>query len=373
MKNKPLFWLINITYWVAYNALIVFTSPVYKAYDSLKTICIGITFTIFWILLFTSIYDWIYTKFEFREKTLRFTIIQTLISVLVIMALDLSVRYGGLNMLLWRYLIGVEPEALSNLMLDNTQNPFANVFKMQNTNADIRIFLVWMFVQLNLVKTFAVLIWAFAYNFYNYNSKVQENKISQLQLENQLKEAELQSLRTQVDPHFLFNSLNTLSILIDINPAESRLFTERLANLYRELVKLKDTDLVALSEELKFIEDYIYLLQKRFGTAYLFEIKKNGVDTEGVFLPPSALQLLVENAVKHNAGNPENPIVVEISVDNQSVTVKNNKRLKVVNDSTGMGLKNLHLRYELLTDKQIKIENTEGVFSITLPLVKMIS
>jgi two-component system, LytTR family, sensor kinase len=193
-----------------------------------------------------------------------------------------------------------------------------------------------------------------------------------LKSEKEKKENELQMLRAQVDPHFLFNSLNTLNILIDINPAEARQFTERLANLYRQLLQLKDQDLVPLSAELKFADDYIYLLKKRYGAAYDFKINKNGVDTEGVFLPPSALQLLIENAVKHNIGDPEKPIIVILNIDNQKITIENNKRPKETNDSTGIGLNNLKMRYELLTDKQILVSDTEGVFRVELPLVKMI-
>ncbi len=197
-----------------------------------------------------------------------------------------------------------------------------------------------------------------------------------LQAEKERNENELRMLRAQVDPHFLFNSLNTLSILIDINPNEARVFTEKLANLYRQLLQVKDEDLVSLKRELSFCEDYIYLLQQRFGQAYIFKINFDDIkpaDTEGVFVPPAALQLLIENAVKHNSGNPTDPIVLTLAISKTQVVATNNKRAKLVEKSSGLGLKNLEKRYKLLTDKAIFIENTEGgVFRITLPLVQSV-
>jgi two-component system, LytTR family, sensor kinase len=196
-----------------------------------------------------------------------------------------------------------------------------------------------------------------------------------LQAEKERKENELRMLRAQVDPHFLFNSLNTLSILIDINPNEARVFTEKLANLYRQLLQVKDEDLVSLKKELSFCEDYIYLLKQRFGDAYVFKINYDGLepaDTEGLFVPPAALQLLIENAVKHNSGDPANPIVLTITISKTEIVATNNKREKLVIQSSGLGLKNLEKRYNLLTDKALHIENTEGVFKIVLPLVQSV-
>jgi two-component system, LytTR family, sensor kinase len=196
-----------------------------------------------------------------------------------------------------------------------------------------------------------------------------------LQAEKERNENELRMLRAQVDPHFLFNSLNTLNILIDINPNEARVFTEKLANLYRQLLQVKDEDLVSLKRELSFCEDYIYLLQQRFGQAYIFKINYLDIkpaDTEGAFVPPAAVQLLIENAVKHNTGDPLSPIVLTIGISKTDVVAVNNKRAKLVVNSSGEGLKNLEKRYKLLTDKSIFIEDTEGVFKITLPLVQSV-
>lgn len=186
------------------------------------------------------------------------------------------------------------------------------------------------------------------------------------------KESELNQLRSQVDPHFLFNNLNILDVLIETNPTEARQFLKRLSALYRYLLRHKDADVVELSEELAFADDYIYLLQSRFGEAYQFKRDYKITNTTDVFLPPGALQTLLENAVKHNQGSDKNPVIIHMTVTQKNLQVENKISPKLQTpEGTGTGLENLSARYTILTDKNIEISQN-GTFSVTIPLIELV-
>lgn len=192
-----------------------------------------------------------------------------------------------------------------------------------------------------------------------------------LELENEKAQAELQLLRAQINPHFLFNNLNVLSALIkkDITIADE--FITRFSKLYRYLLKSKNKDFVSLSEELDFLNDYVYILKKRFGDAYqidLMHLKKE----EGVYsILPASLQGLIENAVKHNEGLHAKPLKIEMQILGDFLVVKNKIRPKFSPiESIGSGLKNLNMRYQMLTNTPIKILKENGMFEVHIPLIK---
>lgn len=193
-----------------------------------------------------------------------------------------------------------------------------------------------------------------------------------LVLEKEKKENELRMLKSQVDPHFLFNSLNILDVLIEKDTAQARLFLKRMSALYRYLLRHKDEDVVPLADELEFMDNYIYLIRQRFGNAYHFE-QKNSLDDPFVyFIPPGALQTLVENAIKHNEGDEENPMTIHININSESVTVTNALRPKFDKpEGTRTGLVNLKLRYNLLTDQPIEVSDN-GVFQVKVPLLRQV-
>lgn len=202
----------------------------------------------------------------------------------------------------------------------------------------------------------------------HYESK---NQIMQLQKEK--KESELQLLRAQIDPHFLFNNLNILDILIDIDPKKASRYTKRLSSLYRYMIRHKDQDVVSLAEEWAFSENYIYLLEQRFDQLFLFENQLDGINLATYFIPPASMQTLLENIVKHNVALPERPIEVSIYMEADHLCVKNDRRLKEkVRDSTGTGLTNLKKRIQLLTDQTLIVEQQPDSFLVKVPLVKLI-
>jgi len=191
-------------------------------------------------------------------------------------------------------------------------------------------------------------------------------------MEKEKRTAELSFLKAQIDPHFLFNNLNTVDALIDKDPQSAKTYLHKLAQLYRYLVSSKDQEVVLLDEELAFAKNYIYLIEERFGKAYQFDIQNEHPRPEEVWIPPGALQTLLENIVKHNQGNHTDPIITTIFIDEKNIIVSNDKRPKKGSvDSTGTGLQNLRARYKLLTDLEIKINSGER-FTVELPNVRLI-
>lgn len=180
-----------------------------------------------------------------------------------------------------------------------------------------------------------------------------------------------QIMQNQVNPHFLFNSLNILGTLIDIDTEKAKHFTRELSLFYRELLHFKDVELITLSEELSFIRKYVYLQNIRFGENFKVEIKIPS-EVEGEVVPMS-IQMLLENTVKHNVISKDHPLKVTIgSNGNQEVFVENNYQPKAnVDGSNNIGLNNLINRYQFLSNKKMNIEQTDEYFRVTIPLIKL--
>ncbi len=183
-------------------------------------------------------------------------------------------------------------------------------------------------------------------------------------------EAQMQALQSQINPHFLFNSLNTLSSLIDDSPRQAGDFVDELSSVYRYLLRSNEHDLTTLSVELSFIHSYFHLLRTRFGNNVNLSIDVSETHAEAL-LPPLTLQLLVENAVKHNVILPELPLTIRIrTTDQRQLIVENtlqSKKLRV--ESNGVGLSNIAVKYRLLNQTEPSIEEADGWFRVTLPLL----
>ena len=198
---------------------------------------------------------------------------------------------------------------------------------------------------------------------------------SLLQTQKAQTESELRNLKAQIDPHFLFNNLNVLRGLIQQDPAEANEYLGRFANLYRFLIRHKDDDFVPLADELRFVDEYVYLLRHRFGTAYDFrqEIPAD-VDLARLLVVPGTVQLLVENAIKHNAGDEDAPLLITIRATATALTVAHPRRPKrTAIDSLGTGLANLRERYRLLTQQEIMVTDTAATFAVAVPLLAQAS
>lgn len=184
-------------------------------------------------------------------------------------------------------------------------------------------------------------------------------------------ETELQALRLQLDPHFVFNNLSVLSELILKDQQLGFEYTENFAKVYRHLLINSKKELISLQEELRFLDAYLFLLKHRMGSGIIFEID---VETEylNLKLPPLTLQLLVENAVKHNKISKENPLKITITTNNlHELTVENNLLpLLKKPHSSKIGLENIAARFVLLSQKKPVIEQTETSFTVKIPLIQ---
>lgn len=196
-----------------------------------------------------------------------------------------------------------------------------------------------------------------------------EKKVNEQQIVAKTETAKYESLKSQIDPHFLFNSLNVLAALIGENPKLAEKFTTKLSKVYRYVLEQKNKDLIQLDEELHFAKTYMELLKMRFENAVTFEIPQKASDPEYKILPLS-LQLLLENTVKHNIVSEENPLKVTITEENGYLVVSNNFSPKtIMENGTKIGLRNIIERYNLITLKKVLIEKSPNQFIVKLPLL----
>jgi sensor histidine kinase YesM len=185
-------------------------------------------------------------------------------------------------------------------------------------------------------------------------------------------EAELEALKNQIDPHFIFNSLNTLSHLIEEKPQRAKQFNDNLADVYRYILQNKRRELVLLREEIQFLNDYFSLLVIRFEKAVQLNTVIAESDMDQFLIPPISLQVLVENAIKHNEFSDASPLVVSIELQQEVLIVHNRVHKKVLRKpSSRIGLNNLDERYKLTTGKEIIVDVTEYEFTVSLPVLKI--
>lgn len=183
-------------------------------------------------------------------------------------------------------------------------------------------------------------------------------------------QAELEALKGQIDPHFIFNSLNTLSHLILQAPEKAKLFNDKLADVYRYILQNKNRQLVFLSEEIKFLENYFALLNIRFGESIQLDNRVNEIEQLNYLLPPISIQILLENCVKHNAFSITEPMLIAVYIENNMLVCNNRSSTKKpAREGTGTGLINLSSRYRLITDKDIIIHAGQSFFEVKLPLL----
>lgn len=202
----------------------------------------------------------------------------------------------------------------------------------------------------------------------------QNRKSSMMQIENQQLRAEnienqYEALKSQLNPHMLFNSLNTLSALIRESPDKAQDYLQELSRVLRFTLQDTDTHLVRLEEEMSFVRSYIYLLKMRYEDNLVFDI---GISPEALQkqVPPMSVQMLIENAVKHNEISRRKPLYVRLSADGTSLSVSNSVQRKLTGTGgTGIGLGNLSKRYLLMFQKDIEIREEDGRFTVKIPLI----
>lgn len=181
--------------------------------------------------------------------------------------------------------------------------------------------------------------------------------------------AQYELLRQQVNPHFLFNTLNTLKYMVESEDEHSVDFILKLSDFYRFTLENRKLDLIHLSEELKILEAYIFLLKARFEEGFEVNIRVEE-SLQKSMIPPFTLQLLVENCIKHNVVAPNKPLYVEVYSENDFIVVKNNVQPKITPEaSTGIGLENINERYNHLLNRNIDICPETSTFTVKLPVI----
>ncbi|WP_298496923.1 2TM domain-containing protein [uncultured Algibacter sp.] len=217
-----------------------------------------------------------------------------------------------------------------------------------------------LWVTLTIVVTFHVIY------FYN---RFQQNKIKEQKVIAGTASAKFNALKNQLDPHFLFNSLNVLTSLIEENPVNAQKFTTSLSKVYRYVLEQKSKELVTVDEELKFAKTYMSLLKMRFEDSIVFTMPEKASNPESKVVPLS-LQLLLENAVKHNMVTSNKPLNIRIYESNGDLVVENNLQPKqIVKKSSGVGLSNIMQRYGLLTNKKVNIYKEANRFAVAIPML----
>jgi sensor histidine kinase YesM len=179
--------------------------------------------------------------------------------------------------------------------------------------------------------------------------------------------ANFEALKSQVNPHFLFNSLNVLTSLVYQDADKAARFIKKLSEVYRYVLDTQNQELVSLSDELAFVESYVYLQQIRFGDNLKVELPKSH---DGKVIPLS-IQMLLENAIKHNEVSSENPLTISVKQEGDYLVVENNVRLKSapLEENSGLGLTNIQKRYEFLSDKLVVVTKSDSRFEVKIPIL----
>lgn len=288
-----------------------------------------------------------------------------------------------------------EGNRLAKYLLDNyilnkhhSLNPIVALFLSSHVIAFFAGLIVYFFItavvlkdinDADLIALKLTLLFSFRINLFlqcinaivHFVNRFQQKQVEAEELRRINTQAQLQAIRNQVNPHFLFNNLNVLSTLVLQKNQDANTFIEAFSSVYRYILKNRDAETVTLKTELTFIEPYIYLLKTRFGNALhiILEIPAQYVE---YYIVPAALQLLIENAIKHNITSVAHPLSVKLFVaGDQYLVVQNNLQEKPEKPpSTEFGLYNISQQYKLLSGKEIRIEKNDLLFSVAIPLLK---
>jgi LytS/YehU family sensor histidine kinase len=205
-----------------------------------------------------------------------------------------------------------------------------------------------------------------------FMNRLKKAQLQAEQLKKQNTEARFEALRNQINPHFLFNCFNVLSTLVHKDPEASSTFIAELSNVYRYLLYNQENKIVPLKDELAFLNSYIYLLRTRFKENLLIE-NKISEQTETIMVVPAALQMLIENVMKHNAATRTQPLTIVLEKQENYIVVTNTLQKKKVleEESTKIGLQNIVNRYKLLSDLPVRIEKTPTLFIVKIPVLQL--
>lgn len=227
----------------------------------------------------------------------------------------------------------------------------------------------WIFI-IVISSLISMLVLTIHERVYYFRNWVESKKETQ-ELKLNYAEAQYNALKNQVNPHFLFNSLNTLSSIIHENPDKASEFVNKLSQVYRYILKSNENDLATIKDELKVAKEFLFLLKTRFEDDLIIDF--NIIEGVEGFIPPMSLQLLIENAVKHNIVSPDDPLKVNISISEGFIKVTNKVNRKIIdaNNSTKSGLKQIKKRYELKGIEGFVAGEKMDEYAVKLPIIKL--
>lgn len=241
---------------------------------------------------------------------------------------------------------------------------FTSFCKIATDNNPWQVFKLDMFRALGLVVVFSLFN-----QFYWISKDKKDLELSILELKKEMMTSRFTSLKSQISPHFLFNSLNTLTSLMYEDRDLASDFVSRLASCYRYILDQRENDLVRLDKELQFLDSFIFMMKVRHNDAIQINIDIPKA-YHSYLIPTLSIQMLVENALKHNYYTKEHPIIIKISAKNDIISVVNNKRKRTDSqESTQLGLNNIKKRYAFYTAAPMTIKDSDESFSVEMPLL----
>ncbi|KAF0198217.1 MAG: signal transduction histidine kinase [Bacteroidetes bacterium] len=232
--------------------------------------------------------------------------------------------------------------------------------------------LAWQSISHSVIYTLLISLFiSLAFSVVGFFRAWRHSVLSEAELKSEMMTYKYNSLRNQINPHFLFNSFNVLSELVYDDPALAVKFIREMSDLFRYVLDSRDKELVSLREEVDFMNSYTYLLKTRFGDKLKLI---NQIDPESdAYVVPMTLQLLVENAVKHNEVSEKFPLIVIIRQNGDFIEVENVRKSKQAGEeSKKTGLRNISQQYSFFTNREIEVKSSETVFLVRVPLIQMI-
>lgn len=229
----------------------------------------------------------------------------------------------------------------------------------------------WQYTTGNIIYTFLIALFiSLVFTAIGFFKAWRSSVLSEAAIKAEMMSYKYESLRNQINPHFLFNSFNVLSDLVYEDQEQAVKFIRQMSELFRYVLDSREKELVSLSEELEFMKSYVFLLKTRFGDKLKLEIDLN--PEPNAHIVPMTLQLLVENAVKHNEVSEKFPLRISIRQNGQYIEVENAVKPKPAgNDSKKTGLKNIAQQIAFFTDKEIEVKATESHFLVRVPVIMM--
>ncbi len=371
--NARLFWALNIFYWTLHYIIQGTTSPIFLALSLPYRFTLIASF-IFWIMLITGLYRFVHKKLHLSDKSLPFTGIQIIVSAVIMTILDIFCRfYINESLFIFNFFT---PESSLN------QSVFARIYT-EKVDSDLWVIREQFSLNSQWMKFMAYVIWSAAYNFYHVALNYRRRTVEKLAIENRAKDLELINLRSQLNPHFLFNALNSIHALAMMKKDTASDAVLLLSDLMRYTLNYEKRDVVPLSEEMEVVEKYLQLEKIRFGSKLTTELNIAEA-TFDVKIPPIIVQTLVENAIKHGLQGAINGVFIKINshLDNDFLTINiiNSGQLKKEVPSVfdpkkgGIGVENTRRRLEMIYGEKacfdLKNLNEHEVIAILqLPII----